>query len=60
MLIFLFFPFYIGNILFALIWSKNSKFSVYAGIWCLDYFDYVELDDDGHLSVLEHFLQVLF
>ena len=49
-----------GNTLFELILSKNSKFSVNAEIWLLDYFECVKFDGDGHFSVLDHFLQVLF
>ena len=44
---------------FELIRSRKSKFLVYAEIWCLDFFEYVNLDGDSHFSIFDLFLQVL-
>ena len=39
--------------------AQNSKLSVEAEIWYLDYVEYVKFDYDIHFFCVENFLQVL-
>ena len=47
------------TLFWGLIWSNNSKFSVSAEIWNIDYLEYVKFDGDCHFPCLDFFLQVL-
>ena len=51
-----FFVFYIENTLFGLVWSKNSKWSVQAETWYLNYFEYVKFNCDMNLFCFRPFV----